>query len=209
MLLSTAYFPPIHFFCKWLNHSEIWIEAFENYQKQSYRNRCVIGAANGVLPLVIPILKSGTAKQSIREVKISYETPWQRMHFQSIQSAYRHTPFYEFYIDDFLFTWEKKEAFLFDLNWKILEVLKEALGFDSMDLKKTTSFQAPIENEFDYRYRIHPKTEPSIDSFFKPASYEQVFSNKHGFQSNLSILDALFHLGPETRSYLVQSVSRI
>lgn len=207
MLLSTAYFPPIQYFSKLVDLSEVSIEACENYQKQTYRNRCRIGSASGVISLPVPVLKGKEKKQKIRDVKISYETNWQKIHYRSIMSAYKHSPYYEFFIEDLVFAWEKPEKFLFDLNMKILEVIIELSGMTQPKVLLSEDYLEISGNNEDWRELINPKKK-LIDSQFKIIPYQQVFNNRFGFQTNLSILDALFQLGPETRTFLKECNSR-
>ncbi len=203
MLLSSTYFPPVQYFSKIASHAEITIEACENYQKQSYRNRCNITSANGIILLAIPIQKGSSPRQLIKDVKISYETDWQRIHSRSIMSAYRHSPFYEFFFDEFTFVWEKKENYLFDLNFKILRKLIELSGFPELVIQESKEFLVFPDDKPDWRKIIHPKIELEKDESFRSISYEQVFNDRYGFQPNLSILDTLFQLGPEIRTYLL------
>ena len=199
-LLSISYFSPIIFYIQLANNSVVYIENDENYLKQTYRNRCEIYAANGKLSLSVPIRKSSNAKIKIRDVMISYETNWQKLHFKSIESAYRSSPFYEFYIDDMHDFFIKKPKFLFDLNLQIIQKFIEILNikpkicFTEKWIEKNT-------NEYDdFRYRYNPKKEISkTDVFLK---YTQVFYEKHGFISNLSILDLIFNEGPNAITFL-------
>jgi len=100
VLLSTAYFPPIAYFAKIVQSNRIIIEAEENYHKQTYRNRCIILGANGPLNLVLPILHGPEKKQKIRQVIIDYNNNWQQIHSRALESAYRNSPYYDYYIDD-------------------------------------------------------------------------------------------------------------
>lgn len=203
MILSTAYFPPVHYFSKLALNKEVIIEIHDHYGKQSYRNRCTLAAANGPLSLSIPIIKGTGNKQEVKDCRIEYVMPWQKLHFKSIESAYRHAPFYEFYIDDILPFFEKKEPFLLDLNTKICELMLEFIGL-SCQFHFTEQYAEDPSD--DYRELIHPKKDWRSDQHFQPAHYQQVFEEKNGFQPNLSILDTLFCLGPETRLYLKDSI---
>lgn len=209
MLLSTAYFPNVHYFTKLLFADQVFIEVCEHYQKQSFRNRCDISAANGVMSLSVPVLKGRSRGMPIRDAQISYETPWQKIHFRSIESAYRHAPFYEFLMDDLIHFWEKREKFLLDLNMKILETLLGLLTMSDVVIQATEAYAAPENPESDWRQIIHPKHAFPSDQSFNPLPYNQVFIEKNGFQANLSILDTLFQLGPETRKYLTDCWVRI
>jgi hypothetical protein len=202
MLLSSAYFPNIHYFTKVIQADSLRIEATEHYIKQSYRNRCSIYAANGVTDLTIPIIKGRSRGILMRDIRIDYAMPWQRNHLRSIHSAYSHSPFYEFYVDDLAIFFENKERFLLDHNYKIFEILIGHLEIQEIEIKFTDIFEKPESRSDDWRYQIHPKLDFRMDPSFKIIPYSQTFEQKKGFQPNLSILDTLFQLGPETLKYI-------
>ena len=127
LLLTTAYFPPISYFSAITQATQVTIEQYENFGKQSYRNRCNIMAANGVLALTVPVVKANS-KTLTKDLKITYATPWQKLHFKGIESAYKNSPYYEYYIDDIEPFFRKREAFLLDLNQGILNALLKMLG---------------------------------------------------------------------------------
>lgn len=200
ILLSTGYFPPVQYFSKLIKYENIFIEKYENYIKQTYRNRCIILSANGLQTLSIPIKKESGRKTKISDIKIDYTTNWQKNHFRSISSAYFSSPFYEFYIDAFLIFFEKKYKYLFDLN---LDIIKALLG-ELEEYKNIYFTKSYISNPNfdDFRTKIHPKKNfPDLD--FVPKKYTQVFSEKFEFQKNLSILDLLFNEGPAGIGFLV------
>lgn len=192
-ILSTAYFPNIQYISKFIKYDKIIIEANDSYSKQTYRNRCNILSANGVQALTVPVKKNKNTPT--REILIDYSEDWQKNHLRAILSAYKNSPFYDYYIDDFTQFFDIKEQYLFDLNVKILDKV-----FSILELKKNYSFS----NEYfaepqsdDFRTSIHPKPSKNIDDKdFKPVSYIQVFSEKHGFAENMSILDLIFNEGP-------------
>ncbi len=204
MLLSTAHFPPIQYFCKIINLKEFAIESCENLQKQSYRNRHKVLAANGPIDLTVPLHKGRSPGQLIKDVRLDYSESWNKTHRKTILSAYNHSPFYEYYIDDILPYWEKQWKYLYDYNYEILMTL-----FDLLDLNirilDTTEYTAPISNN-DLRILIHPKKSLDLDTEFKPQVYTQNFSDRHGFFANLSILDLLFQTGPEAVKIIKDSV---
>lgn len=202
LLLSTAYFPPVQYVSKIKFYDEIFIERYENFGKQSYRNRCEIMSANGVIPLTVPVEKANS-KTLIRDIKIVYPTNWQKLHFKGIESAYKNSPYYEYYIDDLIPFFEKKEKYLFDFNAAILEVI---LGF--LKLTKTINDTEDYIRENtpgyrDVRNTIHPKpSHREKDPEFVPRPYRQTFSDRFPFHPNLSILDLLFNTGTEAGKYL-------
>ncbi len=206
LLLSTAYFPNIHYFSKILQYEDFLIECHENYCKQSYRNRCKILSANGVIPLTIPVSKGNTVKTPIRDAKIDNHYNWQHNHRIAIESAYRSAPFYEYYIDDIMPFFTGKFTYLLDLNFMILEKILEIFEINRQ-AKCTGHFaKSPGEGVDDFRCRIHPKERFNLpDPSFSPAPYRQVFSEKWGFVPNLSIVDLLFNTGPDSKMILEKS----
>ena len=205
--LSTAYFPPLQYISKFLAGS-VTIEAHESYRKQSYRNRCKILAANGPMALTVPVAKWHGERMPIAEVQIDYDKPWQNNHLKSIESAYKSSPFYDYYIDDFMPFFENRYERLFDYNQQILEVILKTLGIKP-SIDYTTDFDKTIEGKADLRYSISPKeSQQQPDPYFTPVEYYQVFADRHGFTPNLSILDLLFNEGPMAKSILEQSIKK-
>jgi len=206
VLLSTAFFPPVQYFTKLVSYPQVFIEQHENYNKQSYRNRCVIYGANGPLTLSLPVKKGVTDKIPVREVELDYATNWPKIHFKAIESAYRSSPFYEYYIDAFLPFYNKKHKYLFDYNLDIIHTLLEEIGIKK-EIQLTTEFQPEKHTKcIDFRNSISPKKRlRKVDPDFHPATYHQVFSEKYGFIPNLSILDLLFNEGPSTKDILERS----
>lgn len=198
-LLSTAYFPPVEYFKALARGNSIYIEACENFQKQSYRNRCRILASDGILSLTVPVSK-GLGK-NIREVEIDYSRPWLQQHKRAMISAYMSSPFFEYYKDDIFKILDSGEKYLFSLNNRLTEKLAELAGI-KYNVKYTESFNADYKGTLtDLREKLHPKKKP----FFTVSpsdAYYQVFYNKFGFTANLSILDLLFNEGPNTISFL-------
>lgn len=191
---------------KFFLQENVQVEAHENFQKQSYRNRCEILSANGILSLSIPLIKDNTRKTLIKNVRIDYATEWQKQHFKSIESAYNSSPFYEYIIDDFLFVFEKKEKYLFDLNIKILEQLKSYLQIENETRLSLDYIQNP---QLDYRSSIHPKAKmQKEDALLINTKYYQTFNEKFKFIPNLSILDLLFNEGSQAISILKQSIKK-
>ena len=127
ILVNTAYFPPVQYVAKIEECTEIWIEQYESYGKQSYRNRCDIMTANGVMTLSVPVMKGSSVKMLTKDVQVDYSTNWQKLHFKGIESAYKNSPYYDYYIDNFMHFFERKEKFLLDLNTKILQELMDNL----------------------------------------------------------------------------------
>ncbi len=201
VLLSTAYFAPIQYYSKYLNYAEVYIERFENFNKQTYRNRCVIMGGNGPIPLVVPVVKGRGRKVLIKDLEISYDTDWQRNHWRTIFSAYSSSPFFEYYKDDIQPFFDSKHKFLLDFNLKIHETICELIEIENNTLL-TIDFEKVPDNTVNMREVISPKISSKIDLEFQPQEYTQVFSEKHGFVANLSILDLLFNEGPNCYTVL-------
>ncbi len=210
ILLELQYLPPVQYFTKLLHYPTVYLEAHEHYQKGSYRNRALIAGANGELRLSIPLEKGKNEQQSIREVRIAYHEPWQARHWESIQSAYGNAPFYLYYADFLQPFYEKHYNFLWDWNWELLQTILQLTGIPS-NIQFTTSFvKTPAPGMLDFRNAIHPKVHRRRDDpHFQPAWYAQVFEEKHGFLSNLSILDLLFCTGPEALRIIQASLISI
>jgi hypothetical protein len=200
MILTTAYLPPVQYISKFVS-GEPLIEIHENYQKQSYRNRCCIYGANGVQSLVIPVKKAHGQKMPVSEVEIDYATNWQHTHCKAIESAYRLSPFYEYYADELEAVLLQPTVRLIDLNTELLKQLFRWIGI-AVEINFTQDW-SPITGN-DYRKIIQPKSELK-DENFKPLHYQQTFNERFGFQPNLSIIDLLFNEGPETPGILQKS----
>jgi hypothetical protein len=210
VLLSSVYLAPVQYFTKLIGYQHTYIEYCESYLKQSYRNRMIILTANGSLQLSLPVIDGPRAKGLIRDIKISYDQPWQQMHWRGISSAYNNSPFFEYYADDLSpFFHEKKWKYLIDFNSEIQNAVLNAINLE-LDIKATVDYfpQGEVpETIDDFRYSIHPKPQKQdIDQRFFPTAYTQVFHEKWGFVPNLSILDLLFNEGPETFNHLQNCV---
>lgn len=233
-LLTTAYFPPVSYFAAIaqemeglirikgedrrsllsspLSPSVIYIEACENYQKQSYRNRCCFYAADGMQSLSFPIIhESGTHKRPISEIRIDYSKPWVMQHKRAIISAYRTSAYFEYYQDELFEILDSRPERLIDLNTRLLKFFLDKTGIMA-DVRMTENYvigENALESQGekiayeDLREAIHPKREDTILrdlELEKP--YFQVFAEKHGFIPNLSIMDLLFNEGPDSITFL-------
>lgn len=198
---------------KELSPSVVYIEACENYQKQSYRNRCLIYGSEGVQSLTFPVVhEGGTHKLPIGSIKVDYSTPWILQHKRAIVSAYRTSAYFEYYQDELFEILDRKPEKLIDLNMSILDFFLEKTGL-LVDLRQTEEY-VPAGDEGklvldggllceDFRDVIHPKRPNSILSELRlEKPYFQVFSPKYGFRSDLSIMDLLFNEGPDSILYL-------
>lgn len=197
IIIHPTYFPNIAHFVAMANASEVVFEMDDNFLKQTYRNRCYIYGANGKLGLNIPVIHSQKNRQKYKDVKIFNEENWQSNHWKSLLSAYRTSPFFEYYEDDLQPLFTEKVEYVLDFNLKCLEVICDCLQLE-LNSSKTESYQKTSEYQIDFRYLVLAKKE-APQNF---DSYTQVFNNKHGHISNLSILDLLFNEGPNALNYL-------
>ncbi|GAL63907.1 WbqC family protein [Algibacter lectus] len=196
-LIHPTYFPSIAHFVAIANTDELVFETDDNFLKQTYRNRAYVYGANGKLTLNIPVIHSQKNRQKYRDVKIFNEEKWQSLHWKSLLSAYRTSPFFEYYEDELQPLFEMKTDFILDFNLKCFETITECLQLD-VNTSKTEIYQETPTDTNDFRFLVHAKKEQPQNF----ESYTQVFSNKHGFIPNLSILDLLFNEGPNALNYL-------
>ena len=197
VLLSSAYLPPVSFFTAINSGGDVLIEQYDNYCKQTYRNRCRIATAAGVQSLTVPIVKGTTPKQLMKDVRISDHGEWRRQHWNALESAYMNSPFFMYYQDDFRPFYEKKYEFLVDFNTELTLLIMKLAGIDKT-VKLTGSYGKKEQNILDLRQLVNPGTDDPESS--RP--YWQVFKEKYGFLANLSAVDLLFNMGPEFPLYL-------
>ena len=205
MVYPALYNGPVNYYARLIREKVIVLEQFDSYAKQTYRNRCRIMGPNGVLTLSIPVKKRHGIKNLLRDIRIDYDTPWNKIHWKSLVASYAASPFFEYMMDDLVGFYERKYGFLLDLNQQLLEQTLQLLGID-IPVKCSHVF-SEITGKTDPRHFIHPKLEQVlVDPVFKPLVYHQVFSDRLGFQANLSILDLLFNEGPGARDALQKSL---
>ena len=235
VLLTTAYFPPVQYFAALSQEAILrrggksvsaapavaFLEACENYQKQSYRNRCHFYSASGMQSLSFPVVHSENGYSlPIREIKVDYSTPWVRQHKMAIVSAYRTSAFFEYYQDELFAILDSQPGTLWELNLEIIRFFIRKIGVN-VEIRMTEDFLKSGEtvgngvweglpynaglDAVDLRQVIHPKRPDDIlGRMGKEKPYFQVFAGKHGFITNLSIMDLLFNEGPDAVSYLVR-----
>lgn len=202
-LLHPTYFPSISHYAVIANSKVLEFEIHDNFQKQTNRNRMYIYGANGIQLLTVPVKKNEVSPYKYQEVKIEYAFDWQKNHFKSVESAYRNSPFFEFYIDDILPLFQKKHLFLLDLNFEIFETINKCLHL-KFDYSKSNEYVKNPEYIYDYRFlTIGKKNSILLEQ------YTQVFTEKHGFISDLSILDLLFNEGSYAHNYLKSQIVTI
>ncbi len=197
-ILSSAYLGPVSYYMQLNRHETVWTEVCDNYQKQSYRNRCTIASPNGVQTLSIPVVKPQEGKALMKDIRISDHGNWRHLHWNALQSAYGSSPFFEFYADDFAPFYREKWDSLADFNEQLQRLVCQLIGI-APDVRRTTSYEAvPQKGIADFRESIHPRLTPVEIS----RKYYQVFASRLGFLPDLSIVDLLFNMGPESILYL-------
>jgi hypothetical protein len=195
-LFIPTYFSPISQYSALKNSDEIIFEAEDNYEKQTYRNRCYIFGANGKQALNIPVKFNETVgKKKTKDALVDNNSNWQAHHLKSLQAAYRNSPFYEFYIDSLLPIFNKNYKFLLDVNLETFQLVSEALELDKCYSEST---EYKVEVSSDFRILSSIKQQPKVNL----ENYIQMFDDKHGFLENLSILDLLFMEGPNAINLL-------
>ena len=200
-LLCSAYLPPVSFFTAINSGGDVLIEQYDNYCKQTYRNRCRIATAGGIQTLTIPVVKTDSPKQLMKDVRISDHGEWRHQHWNALESAYMNSPFFMYYQDDFRPFYEKKYEFLVDFNTELTLLIMKLAGIDK-PIKLTESYSRQQDGITDLRYLIEPgKGEPE-----NPKEYWQVFKQKYGFIRNLSAVDLLFNMGPEFPLHTIGTV---
>jgi len=205
LIYPALYNGPLNYFARLVREKEILLEQFDHYQKQTYRNRCKILGPNGVISLSIPVKKKRGIKNMLRDIRIDYDMPWNRNHWGSLMASYASSPYFEYMSDDLAKFYDQKFDFLIDLNLSLLECLLGMMGLEIPVTWSKSYVEKPEES--DPRHFIHPKKDQTVaDPDFLVIEYHQVFSDRHGFQPNLSILDLLFNEGPAAISILHKSL---
>lgn len=197
IVLHPSYFPNVAQMAAIAQADTVYFETDDNFAKQTYRTRSYVYAANGKLLLNIPVVYTQKNRQKYRDVKVAHNTNWQTIHWKSLLSAYKTSPFFEYYEDELQPLFEMKVDYILDFNLKCFEVISDCIQLEK-NIEYTKTYQHEITNATDLRFLINAKSENE----FKNEAYTQVFENKHGFLNNLSILDVLFNEGPNTLHYL-------
>ncbi|MBE0647191.1 MAG: WbqC family protein [Bacteroidales bacterium] len=205
ILLPTAYLPPISYISACAAADEILVEAWETYPKQTSRNHCEIAGPNGRQRLTVPVNKPDGTHTKTKDIRIASHLPWQKIHWRSFEAAYNKSPFFLYYKDYLLPFYEKDYEFLLDFDLQLLETLFQAIRLDKSTVT-TESYEEAPPGIIDLRNQLAVSSLQSpVTSNQSPVSnlpeYYQVFADRNGFMSDLSIVDLLFNLGPETLQY--------
>lgn len=232
MLLSSAYLAPVHYYTKLyscaLAQAPVIEEQADHYVKQTYRNRCIIAGDDGPIALTIPVsaperlddgsVPAGISKTPMHSVLISDHGNWRHQHWQAIVSAYRSSPYFEYYADDFHKVFQSPESAdpvlgagdleqplrLVDFNAALRDFILDALDLHPTIITNRKHYITSHEDQ-DFRESIRPKVDYTFDPTFHPQPYWQVFASRYGFLPNMSIIDLLFNMGPESRIVLRNS----
>ncbi len=197
-LLHPSYFPNIATYSVLVQNPVIW-EVWDNYQKQTYRNRCYVATDQGRHMLTVPIKHTGGkhGRQLFRDVRIDNSYSWQRLHWRGLQTAYRASPYFEFFEEDLQSIFSNRYTFLLDLNFSTIEAIGECLQI-TVPTERTGKYHLNVSGMIDGRSLVNAKEEIKLDQ----RTYVQVFHQRHGFLANLSVLDLLFNEGPGALNYL-------
>ena len=198
IILHPAYIPNIETFATIAQNDICW-ELCDNFQKQTYRNRAYVCTDNGKHMLNIPIQHVGKeqGRQKYKDVKVENNYNWQRQHWRTLQTAYRTSPFFEYYEDEIEPLYTKEYNFLLDYNLKTIEIICDCLQID-MPQQKTEAFEPKTEKFKDGRFLINAKRKTSIQQ----SEYIQLFNDRNPFIENVSVLDLLFNEGTNALTYL-------
>lgn len=195
ILLPVFYLPPISWFSEFLNEeNEVVLEQFENFPKQTYRNRTNIYGANGKLSLIIPIHHTG--KRCIKDIEISYAEDWKKLHWKSIKNAYQSSPYFEYYEDKLEKIFSEKPKFLLEFNLTALEIILKILKSEKEYSFTEEYVKSPEINDFRDHFSAKNESEYQMDEYY------QTFSDKLGFIKDLSIIDLICNIGPESATYI-------
>ena len=198
VLIHPTYFPSISHFVAITQSDSIVFEIEDNFQKQTNRNRTYIYSSNGIQLLNIPVKHGKALHQKTKDIQVDADFDWQKQHYKSLESAYRSSPFFEFFEDDIRPFYEKKHKYLLDLNFETLEIISRCMRARFGHLSSTEYIQK-VDSSLILDYRPLADGKKDASSFEK---YTQVFDDKHGFITNLSVLDLLFNEGKFALEYL-------
>lgn len=208
LLLELPYAPALPWMALARRADQLVLEAHENYQKGSYRNRCHIAGPQRLQRLSIPLEKGKHQRTPITEVGISYDQPWLHQHWQALQTAYGRSPFFPFYAPTLEPLYRPTAPHLWTFNVRLLTWIFEQLGWPPT-WSYTTAFanwNQPVVNGRDW---VHPKRALPGQLHWQPVDYHQVFQESAGYLPDLSVLDLLFNTGPEAGYLLDQAAQQL
>lgn len=199
IILSAQYLAPISYYHA-INQAtgDIILDKHEHFIKQTFRSRTRIATANGILDLVVPVQHGRKERVAMSGIKINYDHEWQRLHWLSIQTAYRSSAYFEFYEDEFKVFYTEKYDSLFEFNLAQMKLILKILKINK-EIKFSESYVSEYEQAIDYRNLIHPK---KASVYPNQKRYYQIFEDRTGFLEDVSILDLIFNQGPQSRSFL-------
>jgi hypothetical protein len=198
-IFPLFYIPPTSYFAELAAREfNFEVEKFEHFPKQTYRNRARISSPNGALDLYIPVVKGSKFHTVYKDVQISDDFQWQRLHWRSFISCYRNSAYFEYYEDEFSIFYTKRYKFLFDYNLELFNWVLKQLKINT-EVSFTTEYIKDVDAKFDLRDKINFKDHSALGV---AKSYFQVFDDRNGFLPNMSIVDLLFSQGPLSKSYL-------
>jgi hypothetical protein len=198
MITHPTYFPSIESIKLMIHANDLMFEIQDHFKKQTYRTRCNIYSANGLLSMNIPIKHQKLEHQYTKDVKVENDFQWQKNHLKTLQNAYRSSPFFEYYEDEIVKIYSEKQTFLIDFIFKTIDLSFNLLQ-KNINYSKSKEYFPLNHYEDDFRNLVEAK----IPRYTELKSYHQVFSQKYGFIPNLSILDLLFNEGPNSYEFLI------
>ena len=208
IISHPLYLAPVPLYTRLYSADGFIIDGCSPFVKQTFRSRAIIATEGGTQSLTIPVVHDG-GRTAMRDVRISEHGNWRRQHWNALVSAYRNSPFFEYYADDFAHFYEERDGFLMDFNLRLHNVVCELLGLDREIKVLTTeeTLKEATEAAGDLRSIAEPKAlaEPTETS----QRYYQVFAQRNGFIPNLSIVDLLFNMGPEGLITLKESIQHV
>lgn len=201
VLMPVFYLPPVSWFAEFLNEDhQVVFEQFENFPKQTYRNRANIYGANGKLSLIIPIRHTGM--REMKDIEISYAEDWRKLHWKSIKTAYQSTPYFEFYEDKLSAIFETDEKSLMKFNLRALQIILNILKAEKAYSLNQEYLKNPDVEDFREAFPAKEENSTEMEEYWQP------FSEKYGFIKDLSVLDMLCNKGPESLTY-IKKLNRI
>ena len=193
IISHPLYLAPVPLYTKLYSGTALVIDAQSPFVKQTFRSRAVIATESGTQSLNIPVVHDG-GRTAMRDVRISEHGNWRHQHWNALVSAYRKSPFFEYYADDFAHFYEERDGFLLDFNLRLHNVICELLGLER-EVTVITEGNIYTADACDLRHIAEPKALKTLTE--QPQPYYQVFARRNGFIPNLSVLDLLFNMGPE------------